>query len=411
MNTEQLFQRALKETPPRQMAARLGLNVNTIHRWVERRRVPESYRGDFMRLLGMQYEGGDTARDNDQFYTKPAVAEYCFKKFCEVAKDLGVDLQQYHFIEPSAGGGCFYALLPPRRRIGIDIDPKARDITGDKLIKHDYLTWRPRHNGRRYAVVGNPPFGLRGHLALQFINHSRGFADLVGFILPPLFDSDGKGVPAKRVVGYSPAHTEQLPDDSFEYPDGSAVNVASVFQVWTQVGAERLQPRTTRTCATYVKVYSLSDGGTPASTRNKKMLYKCDAYLPSTCFSGMQLYQNFEDLPHRRGYGVVVHRRKRDILRLLKKTDWSQAAFTSTNGALNLRSSLIEKVVIDGGFYDRDERRCGLSTPVTRLSPTTSSASSRTPSAEASALSPAPLMLPSPVSSLSSQPSPSPPVA
>ncbi len=43
-------------------------------------------------------------------------------------------------------------------------------------------------------------------------------------------------------------------------------------------------------------------------------------------------------------------------MRLLKKTDWSQADFTSTNGALNLRSSLIEKVVIKGEFYDPRER-------------------------------------------------------
>ena len=28
-----------------------------------------------------------------------------------------------------------------------------------------------------------------------------------------------------------------------------------------------------------IKVYSLSDGGTPSTTRNKDMLYSCDIYL------------------------------------------------------------------------------------------------------------------------------------
>jgi hypothetical protein len=29
----------------------------------------------------------------DQFYTKPKIAEYCFKKFQEVAKNLGVNIK------------------------------------------------------------------------------------------------------------------------------------------------------------------------------------------------------------------------------------------------------------------------------------------------------------------------------
>ena len=38
----------------------------------------------------------------DQFYTKPNVAEYCFKKFQEIANNLEVNLSLYTFIEPSA---------------------------------------------------------------------------------------------------------------------------------------------------------------------------------------------------------------------------------------------------------------------------------------------------------------------
>ena len=353
MTTEELFQRALKVSPPREIAARLGLHANTVRRWMKRRRVPGSYRGDFLRVLGMQYCGG-SARDKDQFFTKPEIAEKCFKSFCAVAKNLGADLGAYHFIEPSAGDGGFYRLLPENRRTGIDIDPTANAPDGSEIIRRDYLTWMPKTSAEnlRYAVIGNPPFGLRGHLALQFINHSQKFADLVGFILPPLFDSDGKGAAGKRVRGFHLAHTEKLPDGAFAYPDGRAVNVACIFQVWSKIGAEKIRRAHRRTCAEFIKVYSLSDGGTPSSTRNKKMLHACDLYMPSTCFSGMTLYRDFESLPQRRGYGVVIHKRKRDILQLLQKTDWSKAAFTSTNGALNLRASLIEKVVTEGNFYD-----------------------------------------------------------
>ncbi len=69
---------------------------------------------------------------------------------------------------------------------------------------------------------------------------------VVGFILPPLFDSDGKGAPGKRITGYLPAHTEKLPDDSFECPDGREVSVASIFQVWAQVGTEKKKRQQTK---------------------------------------------------------------------------------------------------------------------------------------------------------------------
>ena len=61
-----------------------------------------------------------------------------------------------------------------------------------------------------FIVIGNPPFGLRGQLALKFINHSSKFADYVCFILPQLFQSDGKGVPRKRVIGLNLIHSETL---------------------------------------------------------------------------------------------------------------------------------------------------------------------------------------------------------
>jgi len=332
------------------IAERFGLHANTVMRWVEKG-APARYRGDFLRLTGAGDDGAGDSKAKDQYYTKPHIAEHCFDRFMRVAKRLGVDLSRHCFIEPSAGGGRFYRLLPPRRRIGIDIDPQAAGGIGAKFLTRDYLTWLPPDAGK-YVVVGNPPFGLRGHLALQFINHSHRFADMVAFILPPLFNSDGKGVPAKRVRGYRLAHTENLPENAFQYPDERDVTVSSIFQVWTKIHTGKIRAKKAKTCKQYIRVYSLSDGGAPASTRNKKMLYACDVYMPSTCFKGMRLYPGFEQLPHRRGYGVKILREKRAIMALFKQCKLDAVAFRSTNGALNLRTSLIESIPIKGGFYD-----------------------------------------------------------
>jgi hypothetical protein len=112
--------------------------------------------------------------------------------------------KDYTFIEPSAGNGSFLKILPINRRIGFDIEPKFIEI-----IEQDYLEWSPCEN-KKYIVIG----GLRGQLALKFINHSSKFADYVCFILP----QDGKGVPRKRVIGLNLIHSEKL-DTEFEFPD------------------------------------------------------------------------------------------------------------------------------------------------------------------------------------------------
>ena len=328
------------------IASKLGLNKNTIDRWIEQAHVPTHYENDLKRLVG------EKTQAEDQFFTKPNIAEHCMKAFARCAENLGIDLKKYHFIEPSAGAGAFLNLLPESRRTGLDIDPR-----GEGILARDFLLWTPErneHNERtKYIVIGNPPFGLRGHLALQFINHAATFADMVAFIVPQLFASDGKGVPAKRVNDQLKlAHSEALPHDAFVRPDGSPIAITTLFQVWSRMHHERIKMPVKKTCDSFIKIYSLSDGGTPSSTRNKHMLDKCDLYLPSTCFKGMRCYDAFETLPNRRGMGVVVMKKKPEIMKLLQKHDWMKTAFRSTNGALNLRFSLIKNVVIEGGLFD-----------------------------------------------------------
>ena len=134
----------------------------------------------------------------DQFFTTEKTANYCYSKMLSVLRELEINEKEYIFIEPSAGCCNFYKILPEDRRIGIDIEPKGE--LKEELIKINYLDFEPKDRAKKYIVIGNPPFGLRGNLALRFINHSLRFADVVAFILPPLFNSTGKGVPIKKEI-------------------------------------------------------------------------------------------------------------------------------------------------------------------------------------------------------------------
>jgi hypothetical protein len=337
MLTEILATHTLKST-----ATKLNLAPGTITRWIELDNIPPQYTFDLMRIIGkdVNYPSYKSSA-KDQFFTPDQVTRKCWTIFNEVTK---VNPDEYTFIEPSAGDGAFLKVLP-QRTIAMDVEPRNERIT-----RQDYLTWTPAPptaNQNKYIVFGNPPFGLRGHVALNFINHSHQFADYVCFVLPQLFESDGKGSPRKRVKGYNLIYSEKV-SAPFYTPENTNVDVNGVFQIWSKHTSD---PKYTIAVATQdeVKIYSLSDGGTVATTRNKKMLDKCDIYLPSTCFGKdtMRLYESFEALPGRKGYGVVFLKNKANNMEKSRDIDWSAVAFLSTNSAYNLRTSLIMEALTE----------------------------------------------------------------
>lgn len=278
-----------------------------------------------------------SAKDKDQFFTPIEVAQYYIETTTAFLEECGVNIEDYIFVEPSAGSGNFLHYLPSERLIAMDIEPKNNNI-----IEQDFLEWQNYQPDKKYIVIGNPPFGLRGQKALQFINKSLEFADFVCFILPPLFNSDGKGSPKKR-INANLIFSENIPSNIYSYPSGETVNINTIFQIWTKLDLG-LNLNETYTPIGY-QIYSLSDGGTSSSTRNKDKLYECDYYLPSTVYGEdrMKLYDDFESLPQRRGYGIIVE--DKTINPVIENIKWSEVAFYSTNNAINLRTSLIVKAI------------------------------------------------------------------
>lgn len=178
-----------------------------------------------------RYVNGNEMKENssnalDQYFTKPSVALKCFQKACEVIKKYE-NLDDFIFLEPSAGDGVFYDLFPKNRRIGIDIEPKR-----DGFIQCDFLNYKlPTH--QKVICLGNPPFGHRGVMALEFINHARN-CDFVCFILPMFFESQGKGSIKYRVKGLNLLYSERLEKNAFIDFKNKEVDVHCVFQIWSK---------------------------------------------------------------------------------------------------------------------------------------------------------------------------------
>lgn len=343
MQLLQILNDILKTKTIQDVAKELNVAKGTVQRWLELSNVPPSYCFELFSLAKIDVDYSQfTYKEKDQFFTPTETCQYCLQKTTNILAKYNDDINEYCFIEPSAGSGNFLNILPQGRRIGIDIEPRHPEI-----IAYNYLKWKPPSSGddnettQKYICFGNPPFGLRGQMALKFINHSYEFADYVCFILPQLFESDGKGVPRKRVIGYNLIYSEKI-NSNFIDPDNRSVKVECIFQIWSK-HHKNDEYVIKKMDSSVIQVYSLSDGGTPSTTRNKEMFYECHVYLPSTCFGkhNMRYYESFDVLPGKKGYGVVFKKNIHQNINKFKTIDWSNVAFLSTNSAYNIRTSQI----------------------------------------------------------------------
>jgi hypothetical protein len=152
----------------------------------------------------------------DQFYTKPEVAKNCRDKLLEI-----LDFDDFDIIlEPSAGSGSFFNLLPASKKLGIDLDPKA-----DGIIKQDFFEFIPDLSAK-YLVIGNPPFGRVSSLAVKFFNKAAGFAGAIAFIIPRTFKRIS--IQNRLDLNFHLVFSEDLPLGSFE----PSVGAKCCFQVW-----------------------------------------------------------------------------------------------------------------------------------------------------------------------------------
>jgi hypothetical protein len=182
-------------------------------------------------ILELLHEKQDTGkfRTNmkDQFYTSEQVAKTCIQDIMRLCPFTS----SYLWVEPSAGNGSFLHHIPPAfKKIGIDLDPKAKDI-----LQHDYLTWEPPVTDD-IIVYGNPPFGRQSSLAKSFISKSCKFAKIIAFILPKSFTK--QSMINAFSLKFHLILSVELEKDSFVI-NGDKHDVPCVFQIWQKMDTDR----------------------------------------------------------------------------------------------------------------------------------------------------------------------------
>lgn len=161
----------------------------------------------------------------DQFYTKEEVAIELYNKFKEVIKIDEYDIM----LEPSAGKGAFFKLLPVSKRVGIDLEPKI-----DGIETLNFFDYTPIAN-KKYITIGNPPFGRVSSIAVKFFNKASEFSDVIAFIIPRTFNRIS--VKNKLSLDFRLVYNLELPlvPCCFE----PKMNAKCCFQIWKRSDIKR----------------------------------------------------------------------------------------------------------------------------------------------------------------------------
>ncbi len=280
----------------------------------------------------------------DQFFTCPVIARQCWKKLYDFMRAEGVEPSSYTFIEPSAGLGAFYDLLPPHQRIGIDVVPFRSEY-----IQSEFLSWKPQKKGYHHVCVGNPPFGARAWLALLFINHAAQFCDYVGFILPMGFQNSGQGSLAHRVQGLNLVHSSVLPSGSFIRADGTRSKINTLWQIWSRKTSIPKKPL--KTCDQYIDLFSINRQ--PGKRCGQKRLKEAHCFLERTFFTRVpKLVLRLDQIKHQGCIGIVIKRDKAKVLHVLRNTDWMQYSNLALNHSRHIGITHVRQALTDQGLFD-----------------------------------------------------------
>src|SRR5574344_1244628 len=154
----------------------------------------------------------------DKFYTKKEISKKCLSILFNILNLNGNEL----FLEPSAGNGSFSSLL--KNCEAYDILPED-----EKIVKADFLTLKLEN--KNYITIGNPPFGKRAKLAIDFFNKCSEVSKVIAFILPNTFCK--YGVQSKLNKDFDLIYNKSIDKNSFTFLNKD-YNLRCCFQIWVK---------------------------------------------------------------------------------------------------------------------------------------------------------------------------------
>lgn len=214
-------------------ARTMGVCHKSVQRWIQNGTLVKK----IMKTRNISVSSDlSNAIKRDKYYTKSITAKLCYNELNNYLISQGFDPKTLLFLEPSAGSGVFLDVINQKIE-GFDIAPEDaqnRVRTADFLsadFNQNFINDLKKQAERSNIVmIGNPPFGVKGKLATDFLNKGLKLCRMVGFIVPIQFR---KWSVQSKVD--SSAHLVldiTLPENAFTLL-GKDYSLRCCFQVWT----------------------------------------------------------------------------------------------------------------------------------------------------------------------------------
>lgn len=158
------------------------------------------------------------AKRLDKFYTKTDLAQEFINKTIDVLGLTGEEL----FLEPSAGCGNFSKHL--KNVHAFDIKPEASGITQADFLQLEL-------DRTDYITIGNPPFGSRCSLAVDFFEKCAKHSKAIAFVVPVTFLK--WSVQSLLNKDFALIYSYQMDENSFTFM-GNDYELRCCFQIWVR---------------------------------------------------------------------------------------------------------------------------------------------------------------------------------
>jgi hypothetical protein len=279
----------------------------------------------------------------DSYFTSEKTAKKCLNILYDTLLNDNINLTEYTFIEPGAGDGGFYDNIIDYTKIGIDIVDRRDDI-----ITSNFLKWKPDDLSKKYISIGNPPFGVRGSIALAFLNRCLLFSDYVGFILPMSFHSNGKGSAMSRVKNGHLVKSIILEQETFFSPDNNKeIKINTLFQIWkTGHGVSIFKDYD---ISEYAEIKTVNSD--PNRYCGMEYINDYDFFVNSSFYGNdVSIVYNFSDVKYSAGYGIIIKKNRQEILKKISNINFYEYSSKATNSVNHIRMHHIQKCLYDLGY-------------------------------------------------------------
>jgi hypothetical protein len=165
----------------------------------------------------------------DKYYTKEPVAASCYEALEKYLSFRRFNPNQLTFIEPSAGNGRMLNVIKGYK-IGYDLAPEHPSIKKRNFLTHRFPSNDLMEFGKKNLIFfGNPPFGKKAALAIDFVNKAFTLGNIVAFIVPIQFRK--WSVQSKINTDAKLVLDMDLQEDAFTLLDKD-YSLRCCFQIW-----------------------------------------------------------------------------------------------------------------------------------------------------------------------------------